>query len=345
MNYITLKFRIKDSTSKKKLQQYAFSVNQVWNYSNEVSYKSITYNNKWLSGYDLNKLTAGTYSLLGLPSATIDQVGQEFAKKRTQYKKRLLKWRSYKKSLGWIPFKATSIKCLSVGEIKYNGQIFRFWQTRPIGNIRCGSFNQDSQGRWYLNLTCEDIQYTYKKSTQFIGVDLGLKTTACYSNGDVFEGIKATKKYAGKLANAQRANKKKQAKNIYAKIKNVRKDSIHKETTRLVKGFDLIVVGGVSPKGLMKTKMAKSVSDNSWGIYKSLLAYKTIRFGKEMKVVNESWTTVTCSSCQERTGPKGLSGLSVREWNCTVCGATHNRDQNGAINILRLGCQTLIKGA
>lgn len=347
MNYITLKFRIKDSTSHKKLEAYAHSVNQVWNYCNEVSYKSITYNGKWLTGYDLNKLTVGTAHIIKLPSATIDIIGQQYAQKRKQFKKLRLKWRSPKKSLGWIPFKAASIKYLSDGKIRFNHNIFSFWQTRQIGNIKCGSFNQDAQGRWYINLSCEDIEYTYKKSAQSIGVDLGLKATATYSNGEVFEGVKATQKYAARLAIAQRAKKKKQVSKIHAKIKNVRKNSLHKETTRIVKNYDLIVVGDVSSKKLKKTKMAKSVSDNAWYAYKSLLAYKTIRFGKEMKVVKENWTTVTCSGCLQKTFPQkgGLGSLSVREWTCNICGSIHDRDVNAAKNILRIGHDTLNKGA
>lgn len=146
--------------------------------------------------------------------------------------------------------------------------------------------------------------------------------------------------------NDNKAKKKKQVAAIHTKIKNVRKDSIHKETLRLVKEYDLIVVGDVSSMKLVKTKMAKSTLDNSWGAYKSILAYKTIRFGKEMKVVKENWTTVTCSDCLERSFPKksGLSSLSVREWTCGCCGSIHNRDTNAAKNILRIGHDTLNKG-
>ncbi len=342
----TLKFRIKDSTSRKKLEAMSFSVNQVWNYCNEASFKAIKYNNKWLSGFDLNKLTSGTSKELNLSSTTIQSTCEEYAIRRKQFKKSKLNWRSKKKSLGWIPFKGSAVKYLGKGQLKYNGIIFKFWETRYIGEIRVGSFNQDNRGNWYVNLVCVDTEIHYQKTNKSIGVDLGLKTTATYSNGGKFEGQRPYKQLQVKLAKLQRANKKKQVKNIHKKIANIRKDSIHKETTRLVKEFDLIVVGDVSSLKLVKTKMAKSTLDNSWGIYKTLLAYKTIRFGKELKVVKESWTSVTCSECLEKTFPKksGLSSLSVREWTCCNCGYHHDRDINASRNILRIGHDTPIKG-
>jgi len=339
---LTRKYRIKDSSSAAKLSKISHSVNRVWNYCNEANIKSVDYNQKWLSNFDLHKLTSGVASDLGLVSETVQGVADEYVIKRRKFKKKKLSWRG-KKSLGWIPFKKQSIKYLGEGKVKYNKTLFQFWETQFVGTIKCGSFNQDSRGRWYVNLVCEVDPYHYAKTGKSIGVDLGLKATATYSDGTSFVGSKSTKEYEDRLAMAQRAGKKKRTKVIHAKIANTRKDSLHKETLRLVKEYDLIVVGNVSSKGLIKTRMAKSVQDVSWGAYKTLLAYKTIRFGKEMKVVNESWTSRTCSACLERSGPSGLSGLSVREWQCS-CGASHDRDVNAAKNILRIGHDTPIKG-
>ncbi len=59
--------------------------------------------------------------------------------------------------------------------------------------------------------------------------------------------------------------------------------------------------------------------------------------------VNEAYTTVTCSVCNNRTGPKGLEGLRIREWSCE-CGVTHDRDINAAKNILAVGHGRLAGG-
>ena len=72
---------------------------------------------------------------------------------------------------------------------------------------------------------------------------------------------------------------------------------------------------------------------------KQFLQYKAIRQGKKCILVNEAWTTQQCNVCvcKQLTGPKGLNGLSIREWECSSCKMKHLRDVNAATNILNLG--------
>jgi hypothetical protein len=97
---VTYKFRIKDSTTTKKLNKMAGSVNFIWNYCNEISMKAIRYNSEWLSGYDFNYLTSGCSKELGLHAQTIQAVGEEYANQRNIHKKFKLKWHNTKRSLG-----------------------------------------------------------------------------------------------------------------------------------------------------------------------------------------------------------------------------------------------------
>jgi IS605 OrfB family transposase len=343
----TYHFRIKDSSSKNKLSKMAGSVNFVWNYCNEVSLRSITHNSKWLSGFDLNKLTKGCSKDLGIHSQTIQGICEEYAVRRKQFKKSKLNWRSKKRSMGWIPFKASGVS-VNGDEIIYQGQQFRFWKSQPIeGKIQTGSFCQDKCGRWYVNITCKsEKKSALIKTSKVVGVDLGLTTTAAYSDGTKFEGGRHYRQLEEKLGMAQRAGKKKQAKKISAKIANRRKDELHKETTRVINNYDKIFVGDVSSMKMVKTKNAKSTLDAGWGMYRSMLAYKAVRLGVEVIGTNEMFSTVTCSACSARSGSSGLSGLGVREWVCSACQAHHDRDVNAAKNILAtgLGHQTLIKG-
>ncbi len=298
---------------------------------------------KWLSAFDLTYLTVGCTKLLPINAAAIDAVSADFVAKRIQSKKRKLSWRSRKRSLAWIPVRGQGIKVKS-DSVTYNKITFRFWKSREIeGKIKYGRFNQDSKGNWYVCLVCESPNVPKIKSGGSVGIDLGLKTLATLSNGTELSRENLTTKYEQRLATAQRANKKRQVKAIHAKIKNSRKDWNHKVTTKLINTNDQIFVGNVSSSKLKKTRMAKSVSDAGWADFKSMLAYKAITLGVEYKEVKESFSTITCSVCLERTGPSGLSGLGVREWTCS-CGASHNRDVNAAKNILRFGRETPIKG-
>jgi len=66
--------------------------------------------------------------------------------------------------------------------------------------------------------------------------------------------------------------------------------------------------------------------------------------GRSVQVVNERNTTKACSSCGALTGPAGLDKLFVREWSCSECGDTHDRDVNAARNILALRCRASVRG-
>lgn len=351
MRLTTLQYRIKDETTAKHLNKMAGAVNFVWNYCNEVNYDSWRKFYKTYSAFDLNKKTAGCSKELGLHSQTVQAIAEEYAKCCKQFKKVKLAWRSRKRSLGWIPFKAVGVKLKEDGigqpTITYNGHTFRFWLSRPIeGNIRFGSFAQDSKSHWFVNLVIEDCDRGRSNTGKEVGIDLGLKTIATLSDGNELDRENLTKKYEEKLAIAQGANKKKLVKTIHTKIKNKRKDWNHKRTTELVRDYDLIVVGNVSSSKLKKTKMAKSVSDAGWADFKRMLEYKAIGLGSVYKEVNESFSTVTCSVCQERTGPRGQAELGVRNWVCSCCGTHHRRDVNSArfvLNRFRLGHQTLLK--
>ncbi|MGO3082041.1 MAG: zinc ribbon domain-containing protein [Psychrobacter celer] len=49
-----------------------------------------------------------------------------------------------------------------------------------------------------------------------------------------------------------------------------------------------------------------------------------------------------CSCCGSRQdSPKGREGLGIRAWFCRSCKTTHNRDVNGAKNILAVGLDRL----
>jgi hypothetical protein len=79
------------------LDAAAIEVNQVWNYANETSYKAarpFAGAGKWLTGFDLDKLTAGAAQEFGhIGADTIQRVNAEFAAKRSQSSKPKLRWR------------------------------------------------------------------------------------------------------------------------------------------------------------------------------------------------------------------------------------------------------------
>ncbi|WP_366930738.1 transposase, partial [Marinospirillum sp.] len=115
---------------------------------------------------------------------------------------------------------------------------------------------------------------------------------------------------------------------MHAKIANRRKNALHQFSRELVNRSGLIVVGNVSSLSQAKTNRAKSVYDAGWSMLKTMLEYKCDHAGIVFKEVNEAYTTQTCSNCGScpDSSPKGLAGLGIREWTCSACGATHERD-------------------
>ena len=347
----TLRLRIKDKHAK-VLAVMAREVNQVWNLCNETSCRAIRERHQWLSGYDLQKLTNGFSKCEGvlIGSPTVQQVCEDYAKARRQFKKAKLRWRvsnpqSSKCSLGWIPFKARALQ-YKAGQIAFAGLKFSLWDSYGLTDheLRAGSFSQDSRGRWYLNVVVK-VQAQPSAATAAVGIDLGLKEAAVTSTGERIEG-RFYRKLECKLGIAQRAHKKQRVKAIHAKIANQRKDLLHQFSTQLVKNNAAIFVGDVSSAKLVKTKMAKSTLDAGWSMLKAMLEYKSHQAGIVFEVVSESYTTQTCSCCGSipASSPKGRTGLRIREWICSACGTAHDRDINAAKNILAAGHRRLAAG-
>ncbi|MCC7219579.1 MAG: transposase [Candidatus Contendobacter sp.] len=333
-------YRITDSSAAPQLNQLARACNFVWNFCNESQEHALRWNQRWPTGFDLNKLTAGSSKELGLHSQTVQAVGEEYATRRKQSKKRKLRWRG-KRSLGWIPFKASGVKVVE-DTVIYAGNTFRFWKSRDIsGVIKTGNFAQDSRKRWYVNFVVEAPEAEATTGTRHIGIDLGLKTLATCSDGRKIEAPCWYRNQQRRIAEHQRKKRSRQARNLHAKIANRRKDFLHKESDRLTKECELIVVGDVRSAKLTKTNMAKSVNDVGWAIFKTLLSYKAIARKVVYREVSERLSTQTCSGCSAIGGPKGREGLGIREWVCGECGAVHDRDVNAAMNILRMGHHAL----
>jgi putative transposase len=345
----TLKLRIKDKHAS-VLSQMACEVNQVFNFCNETSRRAIRERCQWLSGYDLQKLTAGFSKCEGVSvgSGTVQLVCAEYATRRKQFKKARLNWRvsnlkSSKYSLGWIPFKGGHAK-YKAGQIEFACKKFSLRDSYGLGKyeLRAGSFSQDARGRWYFNVAVE-VDAKPSAGTAAVGIDLGLKTAITTSDGQTFEGrlYRVSEKT---LAVAQRAGKKRRVQAIHAKIRNQRKDALHKFSTALVQKNAAIFVGNVASAKLVKTKMAKSTLDAGWSMFKTMLEYKSHQAGIVFEVVNESYSTQTCSQCASIEGPKGLSGFGIRQWTCSGCGAVHDRDVNAARNIAARGLARLAEG-
>lgn len=332
---LVYRYRVKSLSG--LLNKQTRAVSFVWNYCNDTQKHALKWAKRWPTGFDLNKLTAGSSKELGLHSGTVNAVCEQYAKSRSQKRRRYLRYRG-RKSLGWVPLKGRDLKREGAA-FRFAGNTFRVFNSRalPEGKIKDGTnFSRDRRGNWYLNIAIEVESPPARELIRGVGIDLGLKELAALSTGELIENPRHFRKSETKLAAAQRARKKRQAAKIHARIVNKRRDALHKLSHRIVREFDYIAVGNVNAAGLAKTRMAKSVLDASWSSFRNMLAYKAVRHGARYEEVNESFSSQVCSTCGSlpESRPKGIADLGIRQWVCSECGALHDRDVNAALNIL-----------
>jgi len=223
--------------------------------------------------------------------------------------------------------------------------------SRPVeGRILNATVSQEPSGKYFVSLCCTDVEVPQYESTgKAVGIDLGLKELAITSDGETFENPKPLRKAEKKLARLQRqlsrkskgsANRRKariKVARFHEKVANQRRDALHKLTTKLVEKYDLIAIETLRPANMVKNRrLAKSISDASWGELVRQLEYKMAWQHKVLVKVDPFFaSSQTCHVCGEKN--PATKNLAVRSWLCEGCGATHDRDHNAAINILQEG--------
>src|SRR5205085_8044558 len=104
-----------------------------------------------------------------------------------------------------------------------------------------------------------------------------------------------------------------------------------KQASTLISSHDLIAYKHLKIRNLVKNrKLAKSISDASWGRFLSWLNYYGLIDNIPVIAVEPAFTSQDCSAC----GTRVKKSLSVRTHICPGCGLVLDRDHNAAINIL-----------
>ena len=214
----------------------------------------------------------------------------------------------------------------------------------------------DPSGRWFVSLLVDVDMVHLPKSSNKIGIDLGVTSLIADSNGGKVANPKTFRKKHNRLKLAQKrlAKKKKGSNNrnkarlkvakIQAKIADARKDFLHKLTTRLIRENQVIAVEDLAVKNMKKnSKLALSISDASWGELVRQLEYKADWYGRTVVKIDRWFpSSKRCSSCGHIADKMPLD---VREWTCPKCEHEHDRDTNAAINILAAGLAVEVCGA
>ena len=135
---------------------------------------------------------------------------------------------------------------------------------------------------------------------------------------------------------ANRAKAAAKVARAHRKVRNARRDFLHRASTRLVREHDVIVIEDLNVSGMVRNRhLARVISDCGWGEFRRQLEYKCERYGRDLVVIDRWYpSSKTCSACGHLLAELSLS---TRHWTCPSCGARHDRDINAAKNILAAG--------
>jgi len=201
--------------------------------------------------------------------------------------------------------------------------------------------------RWFVSLGVEqEIEDPLPALREPVGVDLGVKTLATFSNGFVVDNPTALQSRLRKLRKLQkrlsRQNKgsnnwmktKLRIAKLYWHISNIRKDVLHKATTHLAKNHSTIVIEDLNVSGMMKNrKLSRAISDIGFGTFRTMLEYKTQWYGSKLVVADRFFpSSKQCSGCGETRDIL----LSERVYHCPSCGLVLDRDLNAARNLVAI---------
>lgn len=225
------------------------------------------------------------------------------------------------------------------------GKIKIFKSREVYGNIKLARVIKKADG-WYLQIVT-DYKIQKCDNQAEVGLDVGIKHFVVTSDGQFFENIKTTKKYADKLAEAQRklSLKKKgsnnfyreieKVKRIYLKIQRVREDYLHKVSRELANNYQYVFSEDLDIKEMVKNKnYSKSISDVSWSKFLEYLEYKT-----ELIKVDAKYSSQECNNCGHITKENRPNQETFK---CVKCSHEGNADFEASLTIRKRG-QSLLR--
>ena len=199
--------------------------------------------------------------------------------------------------------------------------------------------------KWFVCFSVEQEDSPLPPSPDSVGLDAGLNSFLALSDGTFIDNPRFFRKDEKALAKAGRRQAKTEKRSpsrkrankvlarIHERIRNRRHDFLHQKARRLVNRYGVIAVEKLCVKGMMQNHcLAKSVSDASWSVFRSVLTQKAESAAREVVAVNPAHTSQDCHACGYRARKK----LSERWHFCPMCTASLDRDTNAAINILSL---------
>lgn len=206
---------------------------------------------------------------------------------------------------------------------------------------------KDRRHRYFLSFVVEAEVQRLPAPNDAIGVDLGIKTFAVLSTGEKIDSPnyqtlnRKIKRFQRRLSKRVKGSKRRdlarlKVAKLKAKLRDTRKDFLHKLSSRLVNENQVIALEDLNVKGMVKNRrLSRAISEAGWSEFRTMCEAKSQMYSREVRVISR-WepTSQYCSDCGYQWGKLDLS---VREIICLSCGTLQDRDGNAATNIKQVG--------
>ncbi|CAM3924347.1 transposase [Deinococcus frigens] len=198
--------------------------------------------------------------------------------------------------------------------------------------------------QWYAVYTCEVPRAALPETGSSVGVEVGTTWFAVTSDGGFAKNPRYLKFSLKKLRVQQRTvsrrkkggNRRRKAIQIVAKthrkIRRQRLDFHHITARRLVNKHDLIAHEDLNVSNMVRSNLARSISDAGWTSFFLILSSKAAEAGRKVIAVDPMYTNQQCSKCGHTCRE---NRISQARFVCVECGWAENADVNAAKNILQ----------
>jgi putative transposase len=245
-----------------------------------------------------------------------------------------------------------------LGRVKLHESARKLARRLEAGSARILSATvRREAGRWYVAFTCqlERAERAPARPDAVVGVDVGVRHLAVLSTGELVANPRHLDAASRRMRRMARAVSRKigadrhtgrrpskrwdhahaDLARAHARVANLRRDGLHKLTTRLAHEYGTVVVEDLNVAGMLRNRrLAKAISDCGFGEIRRQLAYKTSWTSGRL-VVADRWypSSKTCSGC---SAVKTKLPLHIRAFICESCGMVCDRDINAAVNLAQL---------
>lgn len=243
--------------------------------------------------------------------------------------------------IGGFSIKGDDVYLAKIGNVK------PIWSRDLPSSPTSVTVIKDCAHRYFLSFVVEISPVNIDAKNQSVGIDLGIKTFAVLSNGEKAESPdyslldkrirQLQKKLARQPKDSNRRNRTRiRIAKVHNKIADTRKDFLHKLSTKLVSENQAIVLEDLNVSGMVKNrKLSRAISQQGWREFRTLCQGKSEKLNRDFHVISR-WesTSQVCSECGYKWGKLDLKFRSLK---CLNCGTEHDRDENAAKNINKVG--------